>query len=146
MSFFDTVGRGTGAAFTFLEGLSEREWAKIFSFGEMRTFAAGDSLVQTGEADRSFYVLLSGSVEILQGTTQLGRMERGEVFGEVAFFDGLPRSATIRAREDGSALRLSREAFETLAAWEPVLSRRILLDLGHALAFRLRAAESGMRR
>ena len=35
----------------------------------------------------------------------------------------------------------SRGAFENLAAWEPVLARRMLYELGNALAIRLRAAE-----
>ena len=65
----------------------------------------------------------------------------GSVFGEVAFFDRQPRSATIGALSDGSMARFTRDAFENLAAWEPVLARRILYELGHALAIRLRAAE-----
>ena len=141
MSFFDTADRRTETAFTFLQGMVERDWSKIFSFGEMRDFRAGETLVATGDVDRSFDVLMSGSVEVVQQAARLGQMERGEVFGEVAFFDGQPRSATIRALESGTALRFSREAFDKLAAWEPVLARRMLLDLGHAVAFRLRAAE-----
>ena len=60
------------------------------------------------------------------------------MFGELAFLDGLPRSATVRAVEDGEALRLSFEAFETLAARHAELGRAILLDLGRIAALRLR--------
>lgn len=142
MSFFETTNRQRSALeFSFLQGLTPREWSKILSFTEVRNFASGDALVATGEEDNSFYILTAGSAQILQGSTVIGMIPKGSVFGEVAFFDGLPRSATIRALEPGSAVRFSRAAFDDLAAWEPVLARRILCDLGRALAMRLRAAE-----
>ena len=52
------------------------------------------------------------------------------MFGEIAFFDGEPRSATIRALGDGSALRITRDRFDNLSGWNPVLARQILIDLG----------------
>ena len=47
-------------------------------------------------------------------------------------------SATIRAVEKGTAIRVTRKNFEHLAAWEPMLARRVLFDLGKTLAVRLR--------
>jgi len=60
------------------------------------------------------------------------------VFGEQAFFDGLPRSASVRALSDGEVRSLTREAFAVLAAREPELARALLLDLGRILSLRLR--------
>ena len=68
----------------------------------------------------------------------LATITEGSVFGEIAFFDGAPRSATIRSRSTGSAVRVTRENFETLAAWEPTIARQLLFDLGRILAMRLR--------
>jgi CRP-like cAMP-binding protein len=68
----------------------------------------------------------------------LATIQEGSVFGEIAFFDDAPRSATIRARKRGSAVRISRENFENLAAWEPKIARRMLDELGQVLAMRLR--------
>jgi len=68
-------------------------------------------------------------------------LPKGTVFGEMAFFDREPRSATVQATTSGTALRLTREAFERLAAWRPVLARRMLLELGRVVALRLRWAQ-----
>jgi CRP-like cAMP-binding protein len=92
--------------------------------------------VRAGDDDRALYLVLSGRLQALVGGAT--SIDAGSVFGELAFLDGLPRSATVRALEDGEALRLSFDAFETLAARHPELGRAILLDLGRIAALRLR--------
>jgi len=128
---------------SFLEDFGEAEWRKILSIVETRHFQAGDELVRLGEEDDSFYILSSGSAELLirdkEGQWRsLSVIPEGSVVGEVAFFDHGPRSGTIRAREKGTAIRVTRKNFEHLAAWEPVLARHVLMALGKVLAFRLR--------
>jgi CRP-like cAMP-binding protein len=94
--------------------------------------------VREGERDRAVYIVLSGRLEALVDPP--APIDAGTVFGEIAFLDGLPRSSTVRAVEDGEALRLSYAAFEVLAARHPELGRAILLDLGRIVASRLRHA------
>ena len=142
MSFFETQENGASAGnLVFLQGLTAKEWGKVYTFAEVRKFSAGEVLIRAGDQDDSFYILTAGSAQVQQAQKILGQIDEGAVFGEVAFFDRQPRSATIRALSEGSVARFSRDAFESLAAWEPVLARRILYELGHALAIRLRAAE-----
>jgi CRP-like cAMP-binding protein len=66
----------------------------------------------------------------------------GSVLGEIAFFDGKPRSASVRALTDTELLRLSADAFEVLSTRHPDVGRKILLDLGRVLALRLRHTEA----
>lgn len=142
MSFFETQGSQAAAGdLVFLKGLTAKEWGKVYRFAEIRKFSTGDILIRAGDQDDSFYIMTAGSAQVQQGQLVLGQIVEGSVFGEVAFFDRQPRSATISALTDGSVARFSRDSFESLAAWEPVLARRILYELGHCLALRLRAAE-----
>lgn len=127
----------------FLEDFSSDDWNKILNIVETRHFQSGQDLVRDGEQDDSFYILSSGTVEIIVrdakgNETALTSLPEGSVFGEIAFFDGQPRSATVRAKTGGSAIRISRANFETFAAWEPVLARKMLLELGKVLSLRLR--------
>jgi len=62
------------------------------------------------------------------------------VVGELAFFDGQPRSATLEAITEVEAVRLDPEALDRLAVEEPELARALLLDLARILALRLRMA------
>jgi CRP/FNR family transcriptional regulator, cyclic AMP receptor protein len=131
-SFFAyPTGDPQATALRFLAGLPDEDWTRIARHGDRIRFAAGDVVVREGHRDRALYVVLSG------------RLEARSVFGEVAFLDGLPRSATVVAVESGEALRLSYDAFATLAARHPELGRSILLELGRIVSARLRrAAES----
>lgn len=127
----------------FLEDFSSEDWNKILNIVETRHFRSGQDLVRDGERDDSFYIISSGSVDVVVRDAKgkesvLTSLPEGSVFGEISFFDGQPRSATVRAKTSGSAIRISRANFEAFAAWEPVLARKMLLELGKVLSLRLR--------
>ena len=151
MSFFDyPEGHDSSAAgqLAFLTGATEREWAALRAQCQLITVSAGQVVIPEGADDRALYILVAGSLEVTAprgrrgGERQLAVIEAGTVIGEVSFFDGQPRSASVRAMSDGTLLRLGYDSFEVLAAKEPALGRRILLDIGRVLATRLRRVES----
>jgi CRP/FNR family transcriptional regulator, cyclic AMP receptor protein len=127
---------------TLLADLSDEDWSRVLRIVEIRHFKTGEDLVRIGDRDESFYILTSGSVDVVVEAdgreSVLAAIYEGSVFGELAFFDDAPRSATIRARSRGSAVRVTRENYESLAAWEPEIARTLLFDLGRVLAMRLR--------
>lgn len=146
-AFFDYPdGPAPPDELVFLGGLSPAEWDRLVATMERRRFGAGEVVMRRGEVDRSLYLVASGELEVFVPD---GRDERsvrvqgpGTILGEVAFFDGQPRSATVKAVVEGEMLRLSTEAFDVLAARHPDLGRKIVLDLGRILALRLRQAEA----
>jgi len=148
MAYFDYDDKGTSGSenerITVLEGLSEDEWQMIIRNAQNITFSDGEILLKEGEVDDAVYIVVSGQVEVI-GSQAFGRVKRiativeGSVFGEVAFFDANPRSASVRAIGDGSVLRLSRKGFEQISAWNPNLAQQFLFDLGSILAFRFRS-------
>jgi len=147
MTFFNYPGSPASERaddLTFLKAQSDEDWAKLLAQTEMCRFRAGQMVIHEGEADRALYIVADGALELLLPQTPGGRprrlaaIEPGTVIGEVAFFDGRPRSAGVRAVTDCELFRLSYEAFEVLAAREPLLGRAVLLDLGRILASRLR--------
>ena len=129
-----------------LRGLSNAEWDAFVSFAEQLRFAPGECIVRAGESGRAIYIIRAGHV---RGELAIGKkraatapMGPGTVFGEMAFFDGKPRSATLWADDAVDLLRLPFTAFEHLAAWHPRIARELLLDLGRVLSLRLRRAEA----
>lgn len=147
MAYFDYDDSGASAAqseqITVLEGLSEDEWQMVIRNAQTIPFSKGEVLLKEGEVDDAVYIVVSGQVEVI-GARAFGRVKRiatideGSVFGEVAFFDAKPRSASVRAINDGQVLRLSRKGFHQIAAWNPGLAQQFLFDLGSILAFRFR--------
>ena len=129
-----------------LHGLDQTEWDTFAGFAERLQFAAGAPIVRAGEVGRAIYIVQSGQIrgEIMVGgkARPTSVLSAGAVFGELAFFDAAPRSATLWAVGDVQLLVLSFAAFEKLAAWHPRIARELLLDLGRVLAMRLRRTEA----
>ncbi|HJS39843.1 MAG TPA: cyclic nucleotide-binding domain-containing protein [Sphingomicrobium sp.] len=128
---------------TFLAGESEEGWRRILALVDVAQFRAGTDILQVGQRDNAFYIVTSGAVQVIvpgPGGSErvICEIAEGSVFGEIAFFDGAPRSATVRAIGDCWTVRVTRGNFERLAAWHPDIARNMLLDLGRIMAARLR--------
>jgi CRP-like cAMP-binding protein len=127
--------------------MKDDDWQTLLGFMEPRRFSPGETVLVGGEPDRSLYLLTEGTLEAIvtskSGSKRTTVMESGSVFGEVAFFDGGARSATVRGVSQGELRRLTFERFESMATDHPELSRALLLELGLRIAKRLRFAESG---
>ena len=128
---------GTAPA-TFLGGAGEREWDVLLSYMQTRQLRAGETAFSEGDVDRALYLLTVGNVELRAGAGAPVLVEAPAPLNEIAFLDGGRCAASVRALSAGELLRLSFDAFEALAAREPTLARRILLDLGRIVATRLR--------
>ena len=64
------------------------------------------------------------------------------VLGELSFFDGYPRSATLEAVTDVEVVRIDLAAFDRLHEHEPAIANLMLRDLARILALRLRLASA----
>ena len=77
----------------------------------MRSFKRGETLFRKDDPGLHLYVVLAGAVKIaLPGEfgqeALVSLMRTGDFFGELALFDGSPRSASATALEDTKAAKL----------------------------------------
>jgi CRP/FNR family transcriptional regulator, cyclic AMP receptor protein len=142
--FAAVEAREESADLLFMPEATAADWAKLFAHAETVRVGAGLALVQAGEADRGLYLVTEGSlgVRLPREENAFKEIEAPAVVGELAFFDGLPRSATLEAITDVEAARLDRAGYAALAEAEPELASALLLDLGRILALRLRIANA----
>jgi len=126
----------------FLPEASANDWAKIFTFAEVLEVSAGLALVQAGEDDRALYLLTEGTlgVRMPRAETAFKSIDAPSVVGELAFFDGSPRSATLDALTDVQVVKIDTDCFSQLSKAEPALAHAMLMDLARILALRLRMA------
>ena len=69
---------------------------------------AGVMFIKEGEMDSSFYILLSGRVAVSKKGAELGHMEEGEFFGEMAFLGDTVRTTSVIARNNVYVLRIDK--------------------------------------
>lgn len=71
----------------------------------------GDIIVKEGETGDSLYIIVDGKVEVVDDNRVLNQLGARAVFGELSMLDSSPRTATIRALEETSLLRLDQTSF-----------------------------------
>jgi uridine kinase len=121
-----------------LDALSANPLLSRLSRIDLETFAAlldqvainvGSVIVREGEEGDFMYFVLAGRARIRRGDTDLGTIERGEHFGELALIGVRLRAATVTAESVMRLARLSRAGYRTLAAQFPDIATHFLQAL-----------------
>ncbi len=119
-------------------GLSPENVARIFAKGSTEEFQEGETIFAKGARGENMYVILSGSVAIVDDDRILATMEQGEMFGEMALVTQSPRTAGARALSDVAVLSLTMEDIMNTLGGD--VSCQILVNIIIALSHRLRRA------
>jgi CRP-like cAMP-binding protein len=102
-----------------------------------RPVKAGDAVVEENDQAAGFFVVSSGKLQVERQGKELATYGPGDFFGEMALFEGFPRSATVRALEDSELLAMTRWDFTAELKNRP----QIALGMLPVLVRRLREAD-----
>lgn len=96
-----------------------------------RRIPAGEHLFQKGDDGDALFGVLTGGVAIYAGSPTgreiiLNVMEPGDVFGEIALLDGLPRTAHAKALKDSEVMEIHRRDFLPFLQREPTLAIHLM--------------------
>jgi len=91
---------------------------------------AGQTVIEEGEPGDSLFLVADGLLWVsFEKIGEIGkraaRFRPGDVFGEMSFFTGAPRSATIRAATDALLYEFPKESFAEPLKNRPELARRM---------------------
>jgi sigma-B regulation protein RsbU (phosphoserine phosphatase) len=97
-------------------------------------YRAGATLMRQEESGTFACVLLEGEIDIFAqipaGRIHIATVPRHHIVGELAALTGTPRTATVVARSDVTALRMKRDSLVRLTAKYPSLALSIVRELG----------------
>ena len=84
------------------------------------------------------YWVLSGGFTITKMNNDekniiIGEVKQGELVGEMSFLDNLPRSASVKAREDSEVLVIPHKKFMDVLDNQPRWFRSLMTTLSHRL-------------
>ncbi|WP_415403995.1 patatin-like phospholipase family protein [Tateyamaria sp. SN3-11] len=130
-----------------IDGFSELDPGILDQMAQVaayRDVTRGEVLIAEGEAADTLFIVLKGRFMVLSAGRAIAEISMGEPIGELAFFAGGTRTATVVAARDSSVMCLSREAYDTLAARTPALANGILAAVSRRLA-RTIPASPGLR-
>ncbi len=115
--------------FPLFKGFTVNGTKRLLAAGEVKEEATGCVLLKEGDSADFVMLVLTGKLEVFVERDGkdlvLTEANPGTVLGELAVLCGIPRSASVRAKENSAVLEWSDEAFRTLLLRDHSLSQRI---------------------
>ncbi|MFQ6121819.1 MAG: Crp/Fnr family transcriptional regulator [Dehalococcoidales bacterium] len=126
--------------------LNENELAELSKLAIKRSFKPDEFVFWEGDAPDYFYVVVEGKIKILKYSSSgkefiIAFFGSGEMFGEVAVFEGKPYPASAQAVADTKVLAIKKEDFLSFLATRP----QVALSIINVLGGRLRVAQSRLK-
>jgi CRP-like cAMP-binding protein len=112
---------------------SEDELSAIAYLASPRALEAGTEIVREGDTGDDFFVLMMGVATVSRQGRDVGKLEPGNFFGELALFDPAPRNATITADVPVTMAVLERGKFQTALDAVPALRDALLKGMARRL-------------
>lgn len=118
--------------------LNNKDIKYLVTMGERRQWLKGSQIISEGDESNALYIILSGKVKIVLYGEEgkeivLSIMKEGEVFGEMALFDGEPRSASVEALEDVECFIIHGNDFRKYVKNHPIVAFNFLAHLSRRI-------------
>ena len=132
-----------------VRGWQQQDWELLFSYARALRVPSGHVLIEKHAAERALYFLASGTLEVTtvlgsQSLAPLAKIQAGSVVGELAFFDGRPRSAKVWAVTDSELYEVDFASYQRFADVHPRQACELLFAIGRVVALRLRHSQSSL--
>jgi potassium-dependent mechanosensitive channel len=116
----------------YFQNFTDLELRRLIEIGYRKRFRMSDILFREDEPGDTFYIILSGAVEVFveKINKHLTTLQAGQFFGELSLMLGIPRTATVRAVEDTILFAINQGGFEQLLQEYPELAEVIVQELG----------------
>ena len=126
-----------------IPGWGPADWETLFSYAQHVHVRRGHVLIRKQASERAVFFLASGLLEVTAVLTShslgaIARIHPGSVVGELAFLDGMPRSAKVWAVTDSDLYRLDFANYQRYAGDHPRQTCDLLFAIGRVVALRLR--------
>ena len=121
------------------KGLSPHRLQKVLDICSERRFGVGQAVCEAGDESSEFYVILSGSLSVRTAAgLELASVGPMGVVGEMGVLTNRPRSASIRASKNTTALCVEKANLYQLVDADREIGLHIYREFAHLLCDRLR--------
>jgi len=111
----------------FFHEFSHAEITEVMRASHWQDYNLGEEIVKEGEMDDRFYIIVSGNCAVARNGVSVGLLSLGECFGETSYVQGAKRSATIRATDAVTVLKVSSTLLEQVSASCQLRFNRVFL-------------------
>lgn len=129
--------------YAFFADFTDDELFDIFKLCRTEKFDKGDYLIREGTSGTNMYIIISGAVTIMTESNgkcvKFDTLEGGSCLGEMSMIDRMPRSASVVAIRETTALAINETV---LRLSKPKLCLKLYRNLASILSERLRSNDA----
>jgi serine/threonine protein kinase len=97
---------------SFFREFPESEIWEVINASAWHGYDTDEEIIQEGDVEISFFIIVEGRVSVRKGSRDLDMLARGDCFGEMGFIAGSKRTATIVAKTEVAALKITSSLIE----------------------------------
>jgi CRP/FNR family transcriptional regulator, cyclic AMP receptor protein len=105
--------------------LSKAEREEVARDADEIDVDAGKRLVTEGKLGYEFFVIRTGTAEVIRGDEHVADLGPGDFFGEISLIEGTQRNASVVASSPTTAIVMTDRDFRRLARTMPSVTDRI---------------------
>jgi len=109
--------------------LSKRHLKEIGKHADQVQVKTGRVLAEQGKTGWEFIFIVEGKAGVKKDWKVIRQLSGGDFFGEIALIDGKPRTASVTAETDMTALIVHKKSFDHLLDTVPGLQKKIMISL-----------------
>ena len=109
--------------------LSKRHLREIGKHADQVQVKTGRVLAEQGQKGWEFIFIVEGEARVKKDGKVIRQLSGGDFFGEISLIDGKPRTASVAAETDMTALVVHKPSFDHLLNTIPGLQKKILISL-----------------
>lgn len=126
------------------ESLTRQEVETMTHYLQEKTFKKGEVISDMGEVGDSMYFIIEGKVAFAtsdgQGEADVGRQTKGNLIGEMSFFDRKPRMLRMTAgAKEVKLVEITRSMYDRLKVEHPFvavnLAENAIVSLDHLIRY-----------
>jgi hypothetical protein len=110
--------------------LSPEDLEKVAGIAHEQLFASRSILCREGDPGNTLFIIVFGHVDVIvthdRKETIIASRGTGEFVGEMAILESMPRSATLRARDEVRVLVIDGNSFQTIMMDRPEVAISVL--------------------
>jgi len=110
---------------------------KLMCFASERlTFKNGQSLFERGDSGDAAYILIDGTADVIVQNDKpsvVAQVGKNDIVGEIAILCDVPRTATVTATSELTALKITKDLFFRMVTDFPEMGVEIMRVLAHRL-------------
>ncbi|EQD27472.1 cyclic nucleotide-binding protein, partial [mine drainage metagenome] len=111
----------------FFQEFSHTEVSEVLHASAWQQYAAGEQIIREGELDDRFYILVAGRCAVMRRGELIAMLETGDCFGEASYVPGAKRTATVRAVDAVTVLKVSATQLEQVSVSCQLRFNRVFL-------------------